>query len=71
MSVVDNAFEPPRLQTTPGDTVTWTWEGGSDHNAVGDGFASEIQRTGTYERVDAAPGHRPGPRCEIHWSMIH
>ncbi|MCO5221843.1 MAG: plastocyanin/azurin family copper-binding protein [Thermomicrobiales bacterium] len=48
VAVRDNTFSPDSIEIEPGTTVTWTWEGKSDHNVYGDGLESPIQKTGTY-----------------------
>ena len=52
IAVVDNAFEPDRLNVTPGTTVTWEWEGENPHRIVGTvpgDLDSGEKTTGTYE----------------------
>lgn len=56
VSVVDHRFEAPNVAVRPGDTVTWTWEGSAAHDVVGDDFASEVQRAGTFTHTFDAPG---------------
>lgn len=66
--VMDNNFDPPAAEVAVGDTVTWTWEGSADHNVEGDGFASEVQRAGTFaHRFDSAGTY--DYRCTLHPGM--
>jgi plastocyanin len=66
--VVNNDFEPPEAEVTAGDTLTWQWEGDSDHNVVGDGFESPVQRDGTFEHTFSEPGTY-AYRCTLHGWM--
>lgn len=66
--VVDNAFEPPDAELTTGDTLTWQWEGDSDHNVVGDDFESSVQSDGTFEHRFTDPGTYTY-RCTLHAGM--
>ena len=68
VQVVDNDFEPPDAEITAGDTLTWQWEGDSDHNVVGDGFESPVQRDGTFEHTFSEPGTY-AYRCTLHGWM--
>jgi plastocyanin len=63
-------FEPPAVQVAPGTTVTWHFEDGSvAHDVKADGFASRVQKSGTFQhRFD-----RPGTysyRCTLHADMV-
>ena len=49
VNVLDNKFEPKSIEVLPGDTVTWDFKGGVQHNVVGDGFKSENKKDGSYE----------------------
>lgn len=66
--VVDNDFEPPDARLTVGDTLTWQWQGDSDHNVVGDRFESPVQRDGTFEHRFTEPGTYTY-RCTLHGGM--
>lgn len=66
--VVDNGFEPADAQLTAGDTMTWQWQADNDHNVVGDGFESSVQRDGTFEIRFTTPGTY-AYRCTLHGSM--
>lgn len=66
--VVDNAFEPPDAELTAGDTLTWQWEGDSNHNVVGDDFESDTQSDGRFEHTFAEPGTYTY-QCTLHGGM--
>lgn len=66
--VVDNAFEPATTEVTAGDTVTWTWEGRTPHNVVGDGFDSGIQDEGTFSHTFEDAGTYDY-ECTLHAGM--
>jgi hypothetical protein len=51
-----------------GTTVEWVWDGRVDHDVYGDGFASGLQRRGTFARRFDEPGEYPY-RCSIHPGM--
>lgn len=68
VQVVDNGFEPADAQLTAGDALIWRWEGDDDHNVVGDGFESPVQRDGTFEHRFTTPGTYPY-RCTLHGWM--
>lgn len=68
VQVVDNDFEPPHAELTAGDTMTWRWQGSSDHNLVGDGFESPVQRDGTFAHRFSEPGTYEY-RCTLHGGM--
>jgi plastocyanin len=40
VNVVDNAFKPSTIEVSIGDTVTWDFKGGSQHNVTADTFKS-------------------------------
>lgn len=70
VDVVDNAFEAPVIAVERGATVTWTWrDTGTDHNVVGDGFASDLLEQGSFAHTFAAEGAFPY-RCTIHGGMV-
>ncbi len=65
----DLQFEPPAVQVRPGTTVTWHFDDGAvPHDVKAAGFASGIQKAGTFQhRFD-----RPGTytyRCTLHTDM--
>ena len=66
--VVDNAFEPEHLEVAAGDAVTWTWEGRAAHDVEGDGFASEVQDSGTFSHTFEEPGTY-AYHCNLHGGM--
>lgn len=68
VQVVDDDFTPPDAEVTAGDTVTWQWDGSSQHNVVGDGFESPVQDAGTFEHRFTEPGTYPY-RCTLHGGM--
>jgi plastocyanin len=64
-----SAFHPPVIQVPPGTTVTWTFnDGGVEHNVVGDGWQSDVQPSGTYQRTFTQPGSYPYT-CTLHIGM--
>jgi plastocyanin len=68
VQVVDNDFDPPDAELVAGGTMTWRWEGDSDHNVVGDEFESPVQRDGTFEHRFPEPGTYDY-RCTLHGGM--
>lgn len=54
--VIDNAFEPAHLEVATGQSVAWRWDARVDHDVVGDGFDSGLQREGTFTHQFAEPG---------------
>jgi plastocyanin len=53
----------------PGTAVTWTFDdGGVEHNVVGDGWQSDVQASGTYQRTFTQPGSYPYA-CTLHVGM--
>jgi plastocyanin len=48
ITVLDNEFGPEELVVTAGTEVTWDWQGESEHDVVGPGFASPLQASGTF-----------------------
>jgi plastocyanin len=53
----DNLFSPSSVALRKGGTVTWRWRDGSvPHDVRGNGFRSEIQRSGTYKRTFGRTG---------------
>lgn len=68
VAVRDNEFAPAAIEVPSGTTVTWTWEGAEEHNVVGDGFESPVQRDGEFARTFAEPGTHPY-RCTLHYLM--
>jgi plastocyanin len=63
VDVVDFEFNPPTVQIDPGDTVTWTFTGPTDHTATSSRserfvrFDSDLKGPGqTYQRTFDEPG---------------
>jgi len=56
VSVEDDKFVPRVIQISQGTTVTWIWDGRRDHNVVGEGFQSALQREGTFSHTFDTPG---------------
>jgi len=57
IAVDDNFFEPRVIEVAPGTEVTWQWDAASrDHNVIGDGFRSQVQRDGRFAHTFEAPG---------------
>ncbi len=68
VTVRDNRFEPAAIEVPVGTTVTWRWAGNSQHNVVGDGFESEVQKSGEFAHAFAEPGTYDY-HCTLHGSM--
>lgn len=68
VAVRDDEFGPAAVEIPAGTTVTWTWEGSDQHNVVGDGFESDTQATGTFDRTFAEPDTYDY-RCSLHFFM--
>lgn len=68
IAVLDNDFEPEALEVSVGDIVTWTWNGNNPHDVSGEGFASEIQRSGTFAHTFEEAGEFPYV-CTLHRGM--
>lgn len=68
VAVVDNDFEPAAIRVDAGATVTWKWEGSAPHDVRGDGFASKIQTSGTFQHTFGTPGEFEY-RCTVHRDM--
>lgn len=68
VSVIDNRFEPEVIEVAAGDTVTWTWNGSAPHDVDGDGFASEVQNSGTFQHTFDSAGEYEYV-CNIHSGM--
>ena len=68
VAVRDNKFDPRAIEVAPGTKVMWRFEGDSPHNVTGDGWASETQRAGGYERVFATAGTYDY-KCTVHPGM--
>ena len=68
VTVVDDDFRPAAITVDEGATVTWTWEGSNAHDVQGDGFASEIQSSGSFEHTFTDAGEHEY-RCSVHPGM--
>lgn len=66
--VDDNVFRPADLTVPAGAEVTWSWEGSSPHNVVGEGFESAVQRHGTFTHRFDDPGTH-SYECTLHSGM--
>jgi plastocyanin len=65
----DNRFQPPVVQITTGQRVTWSFtDGGVTHNVRGRGWGSGDQASGTFGHTFAAPG-RYRYACTLHLGM--
>ena len=58
-------FHPGNLSINRGDTVTWLWRDGSEHNVTGNGFHSRTQTHGSYS-VRFTHSGTFAYRCTIH-----
>ncbi|MDA0366130.1 MAG: amicyanin [Chloroflexi bacterium] len=69
VAVRDNRFDPRVIQVPAGTDVTWDWSGAKRaHNVVGDGFASEVQGSGSFlHRFDVAGSF--DYLCTLHGGM--
>jgi plastocyanin len=64
-----STFQPPVIEVPPGTAVTWTFDdGGVEHNVVGDGWQSDVQASGTYQRTFTQLGSYPYT-CTLHIGM--
>jgi plastocyanin len=68
VTVKDNYFSPKSASVKVGDTVTWTFTGGSAHNVTFDDFNSKLMKSGTYTHTFAKAGSFEY-RCTIHTGM--
>jgi plastocyanin len=65
----DNRFQPPVVQITTGQRVTWSFtDGGVIHNVKGRGWGSGDQASGTFGHTFAAPGSYRYA-CTLHLGM--
>lgn len=58
VAVRDDYFEPRVIQVSLAldSEVTWTWDGRRDHDVIGVGFQSRLQRDGTFTHRFTEPG---------------
>lgn len=62
-------FQPVRIKVSAGDTVTWLFkDGGLQHNVVGSGFTSPVQRNGEFTHTFTKSGTY-SYRCTLHPAM--
>jgi plastocyanin len=65
----DLQFLPPAIQVKPGTTVTWHFDDGNvPHDVKADGFASGVQKHGTFSYRFERPGTYTY-RCTLHNHM--
>ena len=65
VAVRDNEFGPEAIEVPVGTTVTWRWEGETEHNVVGDGFESPVQVDGEFTHTFTEAGTFDY-RCTLH-----
>lgn len=68
VDVGDSWFAPEAIEVAEGEDVTWVWEGRANHNVVGEGFESDVQRDGTFTHTFAEAGEHPYV-CTLHPGM--
>jgi plastocyanin len=68
VTIVDDAFEPPVIEISPGTTVTWTWAGSHPHDVAGEGWSSDAQTSGTFTHTFEAAGTYDYV-CHVHSNM--
>jgi plastocyanin len=67
--VEDMKFTPQVIEVPAGTTVTWSFtDGDTPHDVRGDGFKSEVMRTGTFPHRFSDPGVYDY-RCTLHPQM--
>jgi plastocyanin len=67
--VKDMAFSPQVIEVPAGTTVTWRFQdGGTPHDVKGDGFKSEVLRSGGFTHTFDVPGTYDY-RCTLHGQM--
>jgi plastocyanin len=65
----DNRFQPPVIQITKGQAVTWSFnDAGAIHNVKGTGWGSGDQASGTFQHTFTAPGSYRYS-CTLHLGM--
>lgn len=69
VAVLDDRFVPRVIELPAGSEVTWDWsDARRAHNVVGDGFASEVQGSGSFRyRFDVAGSF--DYLCTLHGGM--
>jgi plastocyanin len=69
VAVVDNSFDARVTSVPSGTEVTWNWDrAGRDHNVIGDGFQSQVQKDGTFTHTFEQPGTYDF-QCTLHGGM--
>ena len=67
--VKDMKFTPRVIEVPAGTTVTWRFQDGdTPHDVKGDGFESEVMRSGTFTHTFTTPGTYDY-RCTLHRQM--
>lgn len=67
--VKDMRYTPRVIEVPRGTTVTWLFKDDeTPHDVKGDGFKSEVMRTGTFRHTFTTPGTY-GYRCTLHPQM--
>lgn len=68
VSVEDNRFAPAVIEVPAGTEVTWDWTGNAAHDVDGDGWSSDVQRSGTFAFQFDEPGTYDYT-CTLHRGM--
>ena len=70
VAVIDNKFEPAKVEVKPGQAVRWVFSGVMEHDVVAEdgSFVSELQASGEYVHVFAKAGDYPYD-CSVHPEM--
>jgi plastocyanin len=66
--LMDNLFDPAKVEIKAGESVEWHWEGKSVHNVHGPDFTSKLQGEGTFDHTFAKAGTFDY-RCDVHPEM--
>ena len=67
--VKDMKFMPQVIEVPVGTTVTWRFQDGeTPHDVKGDGFESEVVRSGSFMHLFSTPGSYDY-RCTLHAQM--
>lgn len=70
VSLKATTFEPAKLTVKAGDTVTWKWGGGVQHDVDGgDAFKSKLQDKGEFQHTFDQPGTFDY-KCNVHPSTM-
>jgi plastocyanin len=69
VAVEDMSYNPRAIEVPAGTTVTWRFaDGDTPHDVKGEGFRSEVLRSGTFRHTFDAPGTYDY-RCTLHAQM--